>query len=113
MNRTPDHLLSAAASDPALARLCDEIIERLQAGDRVDMASLALEHPEHADQLRRLLPALEALVDLARRRPSIPPGSSRIRATRTSRPRSSAITGSSARSAGAAWASSTRPSSAR
>ena len=64
MNRTPDHLLSAAASDPALARLCDEIIERLQAGDRVDMASLALEHPEYADQLRRLLPALEALVDL-------------------------------------------------
>ena len=64
MNRTPDHLLSAAASDPALAQLCDEIIERLQAGDRVDMASLALEHPEYADQLRRLLPALEALVDL-------------------------------------------------
>src|SRR5437868_3286518 len=64
MNRTPDHLLSAAASDPALAQLCDEIIERLQAGDGVDMASLALEHPEHADQLRRLLPALEALVEL-------------------------------------------------
>ena len=64
MKRTPDKLLSAAASDPALAQLCDEIIERLQAGDAVDMASLALEHPEHADQLRRLLPALEALVDL-------------------------------------------------
>src|SRR3954464_6496224 len=64
MNRTSDHLLSAAASDPALARVCNEIIEQLQAGDRVDMASLALEHPEYAEQLRRLLPALEALVDL-------------------------------------------------
>src|SRR5262249_62184810 len=64
MNRTPNHFLSAAASDPALARLCDEIIERLQAGDAVEMASLAIEHPEHADQIRRLLPALEALVDL-------------------------------------------------
>ena len=59
-----DHLLSAAASDPALARVCDEIIERLQAGDRVDMASLALEHPVYADQLQRLVPALGALVDL-------------------------------------------------
>src|SRR4051795_9144886 len=64
MNRTSDHLLSAAASDPALARVCDEIIERLQAGDRVDMASLALEHPEYADQLQRLVPALGALIDL-------------------------------------------------
>src|SRR3954468_22575810 len=64
MKRTPDHSLSAAASDPALTRLCDEIIERLQAGDRVNLASLAREHPEYADQLRRLLPALEALVDL-------------------------------------------------
>src|SRR4051794_22309526 len=64
MNRTSDHLHSVAASDPALARVCDEIIERLQAGDRVDMASLALEHPEYADQLQRLVPALGALVDL-------------------------------------------------
>ena len=64
MKSIPDNFLSAATSDPALTELCDEIIERLQAGDRVDMASLALEHPEYADQLRRLLPALEALVNL-------------------------------------------------
>ena len=113
MKSTPDHLLSAAASDPALARLCDEIIERLQAGDRVDVASLALEHPEYADQLRRLLPALEALVDLGASSAQHPARSSRIRVPRISRPGSSAITGSSARSAGAAWASCTRPSSAR
>ncbi len=64
MKASPNNVLSAAASDPALAQLCDEIIERLQAGDAVDATSLALEHPKHADQLRRLLPALEALVDL-------------------------------------------------
>jgi serine/threonine protein kinase len=64
MSRATDHLLSAAASDPTLAQLCDEIIERLQAGEGVDLAALALEHPEHAGQLQRLLPALEALVDL-------------------------------------------------
>ena len=46
----------------------------------MDMASLALEHPEYADQLQRLVPALGALVDLARRRSRIPPGSSRNRA---------------------------------
>src|SRR3954452_1257310 len=64
MTSAQDRLRSVATSDPALAQFCDEIIERLQAGDGVDMASLALEHPEHADQLRRLLPSLEALVDL-------------------------------------------------
>src|SRR5262245_45594729 len=64
MNSARNNLLSAAASDPALAQLCDEIIERLQAGDAVDVASLAVEHPEHADAIRRLIPALEALVDL-------------------------------------------------
>lgn len=64
MKSTPDNLLSAAASDPTLNQLCDEIIERLQAGDQVDLPSLAHEHPEYAEQFRRLLPALEALVDL-------------------------------------------------
>jgi eukaryotic-like serine/threonine-protein kinase len=64
MKIAPDNLISAAASDPERAQLCDEIIQRLQAGDLVDVASLALEHPDHADQIRRLLPALEALVDL-------------------------------------------------
>ena len=113
MNRTPDHLLSAAASDPALAQLCDEIIERLQAGDRVDVASLALEHPEYADQLRRLLPALEALVDLGASAVQHPSRVVPKQGSSDLAPRSSAITGSSARSAGAAWASCTRPSSVR
>jgi serine/threonine protein kinase/Flp pilus assembly protein TadD len=64
MTRTSEHVLSLAASDPALAQLCDEIIERLQSGEGVDVASLALQHPEYAEQLQRLIPAFEALVDL-------------------------------------------------
>jgi serine/threonine protein kinase len=64
MNRTSEHVLSLAASDPALAQLCDELIERLQSGEDVDIASLALQHPEYAEQLQRLVPAFEALVDL-------------------------------------------------
>src|SRR3954468_19891580 len=63
MSRASEHVLSLAASDPALAQLCDEIIERLQSGDEVDVASLALEHPDYAEQLQRLVPAFEALVD--------------------------------------------------
>ena len=64
MKSAPDPFLSAAATDPALAQLCDEIIERLQAGVVVNVEPLVREHPEYADQLRRLLPALEALVEL-------------------------------------------------
>jgi serine/threonine-protein kinase len=64
MSRAQDDLRSPAACDPALAQICDEIIERLQAGDRVDAASLAREYPKNTEQLQRLLPALEALVDL-------------------------------------------------
>jgi serine/threonine protein kinase/tetratricopeptide (TPR) repeat protein len=64
MKNVSDPFPSAAASDPALAQLCDEIIERLQAGDRVDLASMAVQYPEHAEQLRRIFPVLEALVDL-------------------------------------------------
>ena len=65
-------------------------------------------------ELRRLLPALEVLADLGelgRRRPL----AGRRRAPRPgrSRPGRWATSGSSARSAGAAWGSSTRPSSSR
>jgi serine/threonine-protein kinase len=65
MKSTSDPVLSEAACEPDIAQLCDEIIERLQAGEPVDLVTLTHEHPEHADRLRRLLPALEALVDLA------------------------------------------------
>jgi tetratricopeptide (TPR) repeat protein len=49
------------AADPVLAKLVDEITDRLQAGDAVDLEEYAARHPERAEELRRLLPALEML----------------------------------------------------
>ncbi|MGI8978638.1 MAG: protein kinase domain-containing protein [Pirellulaceae bacterium] len=45
-----------------LAELVDRLAERMRSGQPVDLESLALEHPEHAAELARLLPAAEALV---------------------------------------------------
>ena len=49
------------AADPVLAKLVDEITDRLQAGEAVDLEEYAGRHPERAEELRRLLPALEML----------------------------------------------------
>jgi WD40 repeat protein/serine/threonine protein kinase len=53
---------SADSADPLLAEVIAEITDRLQAGDPVDIEAFLARCPEHADDLRRLLPAL-ALVD--------------------------------------------------
>ena len=49
--------------DPSLEQLVDDLIERLQAGDEVDLEAVIREHPDHAEPIRRMVPALEALVD--------------------------------------------------
>src|SRR5438067_8870757 len=49
------------AADPVLAELVEEVTDRLQAGESVDLEALAARHPGRADELRRLLPALEML----------------------------------------------------
>jgi serine/threonine protein kinase len=54
------------AADPALAELVDRLTASLQAGATIDVEEIAARHAEHADQLRRLLPALEVLADLGR-----------------------------------------------
>lgn len=51
-------------SDPALADLLEEIAGRMQAGEPIDPEAVAREHPELAGSLRRVLPAIEALVKL-------------------------------------------------
>jgi serine/threonine-protein kinase len=62
-----------AGSRPAdLDALVDELTERLQAGEAVDLEALARDHPEQADQLRRLLPALHLLADMAHSAPPRP-----------------------------------------
>jgi WD40 repeat protein/serine/threonine protein kinase len=51
--------------DPALADLVEELTAKLQAGEAVDADAILRAHPEHAEQLRQLLPALEMLVGLS------------------------------------------------
>jgi serine/threonine protein kinase len=52
--------------DPILGDLLDQIGQRVQAGEPVDVEAVAREHPQYAGQLRRLLPALQVLADFSR-----------------------------------------------
>jgi serine/threonine protein kinase/Flp pilus assembly protein TadD len=55
-----------APSDPTLECLFDELTDRLGAGEAVDLEDYARRYPEHADVLRRCLPAMEAMAGVAR-----------------------------------------------
>jgi tetratricopeptide (TPR) repeat protein/tRNA A-37 threonylcarbamoyl transferase component Bud32 len=63
----------AAAADPILAGLIDEYTALRQTGACVDAAAFCAAHPDHADALRQLLPALEMLDDLGRSSPASVP----------------------------------------
>src|SRR5262245_2552498 len=52
--------------DAELAALVEAYAGRLQAGDACDVDAYVKEHPDHAEQLRRLLPAVQVLADLER-----------------------------------------------
>src|SRR5438309_1609051 len=58
--------VSSPDDDPILADLIDELTARLHAGREVDAEALVREHPAQADQLRLLLPALQALAHAGR-----------------------------------------------
>src|SRR5262245_16078643 len=64
MSERTNDLLASAAADPALVNLIDELADRLQAGEAVDWNAVALEHPERVEQVRKLLPAIEAIAEL-------------------------------------------------
>jgi serine/threonine-protein kinase len=51
-------------TDPLLDRLVEELTRKPQAGEPVDLKAVARAHPEYAEPLQRLLPALEMLADL-------------------------------------------------
>ncbi|MFV2067704.1 MAG: serine/threonine-protein kinase, partial [Pirellulales bacterium] len=53
-----------SGEDPQLVRLTDEITERLESGQPFDIETFVAEQPEYASELRRLYPALRALVGL-------------------------------------------------
>jgi serine/threonine protein kinase len=66
MNLPVPAAASAGASEQGLGLLIDEMTAKLQAGERIDVEAYAAAHPEHAEALRRLLPALHLLADLGR-----------------------------------------------
>jgi serine/threonine protein kinase/Flp pilus assembly protein TadD len=53
-------------ADPVLDELLAEFANRLQGGDPVDVEAYAQEHPEYAAALKRLLPAMQILVEFER-----------------------------------------------
>jgi serine/threonine protein kinase len=56
----------SAKADPALAALFDELTNWVLAGQAIDEEELLRAHPEQADQLRELLPALRLLAEFGR-----------------------------------------------
>jgi serine/threonine protein kinase/WD40 repeat protein len=69
MSRTLPDPSPSRLTDPRLAELIDELAGRLKAGEAVELEACLGQHPEHADDLRRLWPTLRLLADLSR-----PPG---------------------------------------
>jgi hypothetical protein len=54
-------VLSDNAGDPLLAELIEEITDKLQKGEPVDLEAHIRQHSGHAEELRKLLPALHML----------------------------------------------------
>jgi tetratricopeptide (TPR) repeat protein len=63
---------ATGSTDARLAELIDELTARLQAGECLDLEACLGEHPEHAERLQQLLPALRMLASASA---SGPPGS--------------------------------------
>lgn len=61
-----DSFLKGAGLDPELAELADEITERLQRGEQVDLETYAARHPEWAVTIRSLMPVLREMAELSR-----------------------------------------------
>src|SRR6185312_6645964 len=57
---------TGAGLDPALADLAEEITARLQAGEPFDPDDYEARHPQWAGQIRRMLPILQEMAELAR-----------------------------------------------
>jgi tetratricopeptide (TPR) repeat protein len=55
-----------------LAELVEQVSQRIEAGELVDLEAYCRDFPEQADQLRQLVPALQVLNDLSGHPPAIP-----------------------------------------
>src|SRR5947209_19518118 len=67
------HANPARSDDPGLAELVDGLTARLHAGEPVDLGHIVRDHPEYADELRELFPALQALAGVGSGPPPAPP----------------------------------------
>ena len=65
--RTGPRTETAAEDDEALGALIDELTDRLQGGEAVDLEACVRLHPGHEGQIRGLFPALEMMAALGRR----------------------------------------------
>ena len=61
---TRQQMTIKSENESQIARLCAEISEKLCAGGSVDLEAYATNWPQHMDELRHLLPAMQALVKL-------------------------------------------------
>jgi hypothetical protein len=96
---------SASSADP-LGQLADDFLHRHRQGERPALTEYTERHPELAEQIRELFPALLLMEDV---RPA-PEAQALLPRVPRMRPSGWASTESCGRSAGAAWGSSTRPS---
>src|SRR5437773_8644727 len=53
--------ITGPSVDPVLAELIEQITDQFHAGQRLDLDACIQQHPERAEELRRLWPALQML----------------------------------------------------
>jgi serine/threonine protein kinase len=66
MTTRPAPSMTTGQADPVLDQLIEELTNKLQAGEPVDLSAYAHRYPDHAETLRRVLTALEVLGELGR-----------------------------------------------
>jgi WD40 repeat protein/serine/threonine protein kinase len=64
MNSVESLSVRVNVADVVLSDLFEEIAAKVAAGEPVDLAAYAAKYPDHAEQLRQLLPAVQVLADL-------------------------------------------------
>src|SRR5262249_57948263 len=67
--KSPDQFSATPRLPGSVSSLADwveDLADRIQAGEHVDLSDLAREFPERAEELRRLLPAVELMAEFGR-----------------------------------------------
>jgi serine/threonine-protein kinase len=62
----PGRLTDALANDPVLADLAADLGNRVAAGESVDLGAYTARHPDQAERLRQLWPAIQAMAAAGR-----------------------------------------------